>query len=106
MQQERKPEDLHRDLDEAEDKSRHGQYRTEFTIVVNGRKRPIEKREYLTFRQLVALAFDDPPTGEFICFSITYRRGHRDNPEGHLAEGESVKLRDGMIFNVTVTDKS
>lgn len=77
----------------------------EITIVVNGREKTVEKRE-LTFDQLVALAFDDPPTGEFICFTITYRRGQGDKPEGTLAEGESVRVKEGMIFNVTATDKS
>lgn len=75
------------------------------TIIVNGREKTVEKRK-LTFDQLVALAFADPPTGEFICFTITYRRGNGNRPEGTLAEGETVKLKDGMIFNVTATDKS
>ena len=56
--------------------------------------------------QLVALAFDTPPTGENIVFTITYRRGHGDKPEGSLVEGETVKIKKGMIFNVTATDKS
>lgn len=77
----------------------------EVTIIVNGREKVVEKGE-LTFDQVVALAFDDPPTGEFICFTITYRRGQGNKPEGTLAEGESVKVKDGMIFNVTATDKS
>ena len=75
------------------------------TIVVNGREKVVTKAE-LTSNQLVALAFDNPPTGEFVCFTITYRRGHGNKPEGTLAEGESVKVKDGMIFNVTATDKS
>jgi len=52
------------------------------------------------------LAFENPPTGEFICFTITYRKGHGNKPDGNLAEGELVKVKDGMIFNVTATDKS
>ena len=74
------------------------------TIIVNGREKTVPKTD-LTSGDLVKLAFDDPPTGEFICFTITYRRGH-GNKEGTLAEGESVKVKDGMIFNVTATDKS
>lgn len=77
----------------------------DITIIVNGREKTVE-RGRLTFDQIVALAFDNPPTGEFICFTITFRRGHRDRPEGTLAEGESVNVREGMIFNVTATDKS
>lgn len=77
----------------------------DLTIIVNGREKTVPKTD-LTSDQLVNLAFDDPPTGEFICFTITYRRGQGNKPEGTLAEDESVKVKDGMIFNVTATDKS
>lgn len=77
----------------------------ENTIIVNGREKTVTTKE-LTFDQLVSLAFDDPPSGEFICFTITFRRGQGSKPEGSLIEGESVKIKDGMIFNVTATDKS
>lgn len=76
------------------------------TIIVNGREKEVPKNDDLTFDELVSLAFDDPPTGEFICFTITYRKGTGNKPEGTLPEGESVKAKDGMIFNVTATDKS
>jgi len=74
-------------------------------IIVNGREKIVSKME-LTFDQLVKLAFDNPPTGEFICFTITFRRGQGNKPEGTLVEGDSVKVKKGMIFNVTATDKS
>ena len=77
----------------------------DISIVVNGREKTIRDDE-LTFRQLVALAFDDPPVGEFICFTITYRHAAGRKPDGTLIEDESVVVRDGTIFNVTVTDKS
>lgn len=77
----------------------------DITIVVNGREKIVAGKE-LSFAQLVALAFDTPPTGENIVFTITYRRGHGDKPEGSLVEGETVKIKKGMIFNVTATDKS
>ena len=76
-----------------------------FSIVVNGREKTVEDEE-LTFDRVVALAFDDPPSGEFICFTITYRNAGGRKPEGTLIEGEAVKLRDGTVINVTVTDKS
>ncbi len=76
-----------------------------FTVIVNGRKRKVSKRE-LTFDDVVALAYDDPPQGEFICFTITYRGGPCTKPEGMLVEGESVEVKEGMVFNVTLTDKS
>ena len=75
------------------------------TIIVNGREKTVTERE-LTTDDLVKLAFEDPSTGEFICFTITYRRGQGSKPQGTLEEGETVKVKKGMIFNVTATDKS
>ena len=75
------------------------------TIIVNGREKTVSEKG-LTFDQLVNLAFENPPTGEFICFTITYRRGQGSKPEGTLVEGEVVKVKKGMVFNVTATDKS
>jgi hypothetical protein len=76
-----------------------------YTIVVNGQQKTVEASE-LSFEQVVALAFDPVPTGPNVMFTITYRRGHGDKPEGTLTEGESVKVKEGMIFDVTATDKS
>ena len=77
----------------------------ERTIIINGREKTVTQKE-LFFAEIVALAFDPPPTGPNIVFTVTYRRGHGDKPEGTLIEGEVVKIKDGMIFNVTATDKS
>jgi hypothetical protein len=75
------------------------------TIIVNGRKKSVTSKQ-LTFDEIVDLAFDDPHRGPNIVFTITYRRGPDDKKEGTLLEGETVKVKDGMIFNVTRTDKS
>ena len=75
------------------------------TIVVNGRQKVVTEKE-MSFAEIVALAFDNPPTGPNIVFTVTYRRGHGNKPEGTLVEGGTVKVKDGMIFNVTATDKS
>ena len=75
------------------------------TIVVNGTQKTVAKDD-LTFDEVVKLAFETPPYGENTLFSVTYRRGHGNKPEGILAPGESVKVKGGMIFDVTATDKS
>lgn len=78
---------------------------TPTVIIVNGKRRRVTGPQ-LTFEELVQLAFDPPPAGEFICFTITYRGGPCSNPEGSLLEGQSVTITEGMVFNVTATDKS
>lgn len=82
----------------------HGQDK-EFTIIVNGRQKVVTTKE-LSFIEIVALAFDTPPTGPNIVYTVTFRRGQGNKPEGTLVEGDTVKIKDGMIFNVTATDKS
>jgi len=79
--------------------------RKDFEIIVNGRKKVVTKNE-LSFDEIVALAFNPVPSGPNIMFTITYRHGPAANPQGNLLEGGTVKLKDGMIFNVTATDKS
>jgi hypothetical protein len=79
--------------------------KNEVTVIVNGRPKAVAKDE-LTFMEVVKLAFDNPPTGPNILFTITFRRGHGDKPEGDLVEGETLKVKEGMIINVTPTDKS
>lgn len=91
---------------EVQCKDRNGGKNKKITIIVNGREKTVPKRDPLTFDEVVALAYDNPPSGPYVCFTITYRRGQGNRPEGTLVEGESVMPKKGMIFNVTATDKS
>ena len=81
------------------------------TIVVNARERIIPSSKLspdgeLSFEQIVRLAFDSPPSGPDIVFTMSYRNGAGRPPEGSLVEGQSVKVQDGTVFNVSFTDKS
>jgi len=74
------------------------------TIVVNGRELQVPKED-LSFEEIANLAFNDTASANTI-FTITYKRGQGHKPEGSLVKGDSVKVKEGMIFNVTRTDKS
>ncbi len=76
-----------------------------FDIVVNGRPKTVTARE-LTFEQVVRLAFPNATPNENTVYTVTFKRGHGNKPEGTLVAGESVKIKEGMVFNVTATDKS
>lgn len=76
----------------------------EMTIFVNGREKTVTQRE-LTFDELVVLAFG-PPNSDTSVYTITYQKGPDHKEKGSLVQGESVKLKSGMIFNVVRTDKS
>ena len=75
------------------------------SIIVNARKHLVSAT-VLSFEKIVELAFNPPPTGENVALTVTYRNGPSSNPEGSLIAGETVQIADGMVFNVTATDKS
>jgi len=76
----------------------------EFKIIVNG-KQKIWTEKTISFAQVVQLAFGSPTNPNTI-YTVTYKKGEDKKPEGSLVEGESVHVKEGMIFNVTPTDKS
>lgn len=78
----------------------------EITIIVNTRKKSVSKTA-LTYEEVVRLAFDNPPSGPNVCITVTYRRGPACNPQGTLVQGgKPVEIQNGMIFDVSATDKS
>lgn len=83
------------------DKPKH-----ETTIIVNAEEKTTTEKE-LSFEEVVSVAYDgNPPSGPNWEFTVTYRRGHGNKPEGSLVAGGTVKVKERMIFNVGATDKS
>jgi hypothetical protein len=95
------------ELKKEEDRLKKEQHHEKkFTIIVNGQRKTVAT-ERLSFDEIVNLAYDNhPPTGPNIKFTMTYRNGPPKNPAGDLIENATVEIKDGMIFNVTPTDKS
>lgn len=82
-----------------------GEHDKEVTIYVNTRPKVVHEKE-LTFTMVVRLAFPTAPFGDNTAYTVTYRRGKGDKPEGIMVEGDSVKVKEGMVFDVSATDKS
>ena len=81
------------------------------TLIVNSREREISSKVLssdgeITFDQVVKLAYTDPPSGPYIELAVSYWNGAGRPTEGILYPGESVKVQDGTVFNVTVNDNS
>ncbi len=72
----------------------------EVTIIVNGRPKKVLPGE-ISFEQVVALAFHPVPPNAF--FTVTYSHGHSG---GSLTPGKSVRVQNGMKFDVTETGQS
>lgn len=74
-------------------------------ILVNGREKEVARGK-ISFEALIPLGFPTPPLGPNVSFTVTYRKGPDGNPEGTLTAGYSVRVKNGMVFNVRATDKS
>jgi multiubiquitin len=92
-------------LEEAVEKLEETEKEREVTIIVNGRPKHWVEPE-ISYEQLVKIANLPLPPGPNPGFTITYHEGPPHHPEGTLTEGHSVKVVNGMIFNVTPTNKS
>lgn len=77
----------------------------EVEIIVNGSPKKWDKK-IISFREVVILAFGTFVDNDRTCYTVNYVRGHGQKPEGSLVDGESVRVKRNMIFNVTATDKS
>jgi Multiubiquitin len=88
----------------SEQSSEHGKKST--AIIVDGTPHEWDEKE-ISYEQVVDLAFDgNPPTGEMVEITVGYHRGHGEKPDGDVTAGETVKVKDGMVFDVTATDRS
>lgn len=73
------------------------------TIKVNGRPRVVEKRRH-SYREIAAIAYPNPDFDGF-SYTTTYLHGV-NGAEGDLVEGETITVKNGMVFNVRRSDKS
>ena len=76
------------------------------TIIINGKRKTVPKNAELSFDEIVQLAFETPQTGDGIQYTIQYSRGPDHKPSGTLVEGQKVKVKDRMEFDVTPTNRS
>jgi hypothetical protein len=74
-------------------------------IIVNGQPKEVEDKR-LSFKQVIELAFPNAQFGPRIVYTVTYKNGPKPNPKGVMVEGDVVKIKEGMVFNVSRTDKS
>ena len=75
------------------------------TIVVEGTPHEWPK-EKITYAEVVTLEVPDYPQHPEITYSVKYKNGHGNKPEGILSPGASVKVKEGMIFSVSETGQS
>ncbi|MEU7890729.1 multiubiquitin domain-containing protein [Microbispora bryophytorum] len=75
------------------------------TIIVNTRSYPWEAKD-ITFEQVVELAYPGQPPTDQDAYTVRYSRGHDGHGSGSLTAGHSVKVKNGMVFDVFRTSRS
>ena len=75
------------------------------TIIVEGTPHEWTEKE-ITYEEVVTLEVPDYPNHPEITYSVKYKNGHGNKPEGILAPGASIKVKNRMIFNVSETGQS
>ena len=76
-----------------------------FKLIVNLEKKGWNE-EKISYDQVTNLAFPNPPPGIVITYTVEYERGPKENREGSLTKGQSVFVKNEMVFNVTETGRS
>ena len=75
------------------------------TIIVEGTPHEWPKDD-IKYSEVVTLEVPDYAQHPDITYSVTYKKGHGNKPEGILSPEASVKVKEGMVFNVSETGQS
>ncbi len=89
-----------------EEKDMHKHEEKTTTIIVNGVRREVREKR-LSFENVIEMAFGQYDAADNVAYTVTYsyKKGHH-NDKGILVAGDSVKVKEGMVFNVTKTTRS
>ncbi|MCY4477383.1 MAG: multiubiquitin domain-containing protein [Gammaproteobacteria bacterium] len=77
----------------------------EVQIYVRGRKH-LYPKEKIRYREVVNLGYPNGKHGPLYEYDVSWKDGPKEEEEGTLKEGESVRVIDGMRFDVKFTDRS
>jgi Xaa-Pro aminopeptidase len=75
------------------------------TIIVEGSPHEWPKDE-ITYTEVVTLEVPNYSQHPEVTYSVKYKNGHGNKPEGILSPGASVKVKEGMVFSVSETGQS
>lgn len=75
------------------------------TIIVEGTPHQWTKNK-ISYDEVVTLEVPDYAQHPDITYSVKYTGGPGNRPEGALVKGESVRVKDGMVFSVSETGQS
>ena len=77
----------------------------EVNILVNAREKSWTEKT-ISYDEVIVLAFDAISSDPNVSYTVTSKKGDNNKPEGIMVKGDEVKVKDGMRFNVTQTNRS
>jgi hypothetical protein len=77
----------------------------EYSIIINARQKQWFENE-ISFEQVITHSFGIYQSNDSTVYTVTYSRGDDKKPNGMMVPGDSIKVKDKMVFNVTATNKS
>ena len=75
-------------------------------IIVEAREVQVEKNKEMSYRDVVILAEGNYNEDPNVRYTVTYSENKHSQTHDLVDGGKTVKAKEGMIFNVTPTDKS
>jgi hypothetical protein len=76
------------------------------TIIVEGAPYEWPRNQSISYGEVVSFEYPDYEQNPDVTYSVMYEKGRGNKPEGILSAGASVKVKEGMIFNVSTTGRS
>jgi hypothetical protein len=77
----------------------------DYIIYVNTREKTWLKKT-ITFEEVVILALGSMSNDPNIVYTVTYKKGENNKPEGIMVKGDEIKVKNEMRFNVVETNRS
>lgn len=76
-----------------------------YNLTVNTLPKVWNEKE-ISYKQVIILAFGSYSDNPKVTYTVEFFKGEHDKQEGSLTKDESVKVKDGMVFNVSKSDQS
>lgn len=80
-------------------------HEVEHVILVNARRKTVTGKK-ISFERVVLLAFPAGPPTPLTVYTVAYSNGPPSNREGRMVSGQSVRIKNEMVFDVTETSRS
>ncbi|MDR3714752.1 MAG: multiubiquitin domain-containing protein [Puia sp.] len=77
----------------------------DYLLIINAKDHHWHKKT-ITYAEVVKIPYPQYTEKENEIYTVTYKKGPIQNPQGQMVSGDKVFVKNKMLFHVTPTDKS